>query len=854
MTDMKETDCSLEEFESELNNESDEDLMGFECFKYVNDYSPFKFNEKLIEKKCDKYFAFKICSNSTENLNQKNNNQNASSLIEEKINQKENNLKIDNKKEKNENNKNTSYNSYKNFYYKDFGNANQSDDDMREVEEGEMESEENDDENEEGELFEEDFQDFEDDMGIKNFDARKDSCIKTAVVNIIETYNKIKPNSFSLVNNNEEEEKEKEILTNPSEPKKNNGKDNVYNDLIVCKDDEIKIDNYIYTIIDLLGTGISGQTFKVFCKNDNKYYALKIIKNEPVLTKMSNYEYLIMKKLNDLDKNDQYHIIRSYNCFKFNNHLCIVNELMQKTLLEILKVNSSVGLSLTSIRFITKQILKAVEFIHNSDFIHTDLKPENILLSIQNENNVNTNNQASQNTDLITNKVLVKIADFGSAIMKKDIIRKEYIQSMYYRAPEVIIGLPLNEKVDVWSIACILIELYISTPIMPGTSSYDQLYKINTLIGECPQHLIEFSKKGYKYFIKDKETSYYRIKTPKEYYSEYPKDKPKEYYPIPEKMRNIDELINIKKDTIKSKNSRIKSLNNSSMSINSTNIKDELVAFIHLLKGMLQIDPSKRWSCKQCLKHPFITKEKLDKFISFELNEINQFMSNSVNFNNKSNIQNNHRSQMNKSFNNNYNINNFGGQLNYSFGNFNNNNLNFIKYFQNNPKNTNANNQNNAFPKNENYNQFNNNQNYNFNKNYTNYNNQKLNSSFSYNIYQRSFEPHPGIPQYFIPQNNFLMYNNMYYPNNFYYYNNNLYGKQNKSFYSVPHQNLNSSYNSSKGQNSSNNMLMFPNKQNFNRNKQFNKNEAFFKKNNVSNNFEESKTETNNNNNNNTKK
>ena len=94
---------------------------------------------------------------------------------------------------------------------------------MREVEEGEMESEENDDENEEGELFEEDFQDFEDDMGIKNFDARKDSCIKTAVVNIIETYNKIKPNSFSLVNNNEEEEKEKEILTNPSEPKKNNG-------------------------------------------------------------------------------------------------------------------------------------------------------------------------------------------------------------------------------------------------------------------------------------------------------------------------------------------------------------------------------------------------------------------------------------------------------------------------------------------------------------------------------------------------------------------------------------------------------------------------------------------------------
>ena len=50
MTDMKETESSLEEGDSELNNESDEDLMGFECFKFVNDYTPFKFNERLLEK------------------------------------------------------------------------------------------------------------------------------------------------------------------------------------------------------------------------------------------------------------------------------------------------------------------------------------------------------------------------------------------------------------------------------------------------------------------------------------------------------------------------------------------------------------------------------------------------------------------------------------------------------------------------------------------------------------------------------------------------------------------------------------------------------------------------------------
>ena len=736
------------------------------------------------------------------------------------------------------------------MYNQNNGYLGISTDDVREVEEYESEGE-----GEEGEEVEdeEDFQDFEDELGINKFTIRPDSCVKTAVVNIIETYNKIKPNFYTQVN----KEEEHIILTEPSEPTNNNGKDNKNNDLIVSKNDKIKNDKYIYTIIDLLGTGISGQTFKVFCQNDNKFYALKIIKNKDVFTKMSHYEYLIMKKLNENDKKDEYHIIRSYECFKYNNHLCIVNELMQKTLLDILKSNRSKGLSLTSIRFITKQILKAVDFIHNSDFVHTDLKPENILLSIENENNENNNNnikdKMSQNTDLINNKVLIKIADFGSACLKKQLIRKTYIQSMYYRAPEVIIGLPLNEKVDVWSIGCILIELYLSTPIMPGTCSYDQLYKINSLIGHCPQYMISHCKKRDKYFtnVNDKEAQapYYKIKSPKEYYKEYPKDKPKDFYVIPENLQNLDDLINVKRDTIKSKNSRLKSLNNSSLSINSSNIKDDLPAFIHLLKGMLQIDPNKRWSCRQCLKHPFVTREKLDKLILFE-NEINQFMSNSFNYNNKSHVQNNYRT-MNKSFN----INNLGNQLNYSFGNFNNNN--FMKFFPNNQRSSNPNDQNYVFlQKDNNFSAQNNNINYNNNYNNIN-NNQKLNSSFSYNMYQKNFFQNQGMPQYFMAPNYYPMYNNMNNNNNYYPYNNNSYiTPQNNSFGLQP-QNLNSSYNNNLNQNF--NLQNFQNMKNFKKNKQFNKNEFYFNKNNILNNLgnkmnkfstlEENKEENNNDNN-----
>ena len=842
MAELKETDSSLRESESELNNESEDNLMGFECFKFINDYTPFKFNERLLSKNKEKYFAFSICKDSSENMNIKKDNQNVSSFIEEKSNKKDNNIKMNIKKENLMNNNN----SYNQFYERTFPNLCDGLDDMREVDEGEIESEEN-NENEEGESeeFEEDFQDFEDDLGIRNFDIRNDSSIKIVVVNIIETYNKIKPNFYSLINNKQEEEKV--ILTDPSEPKVINGKDNINGDLIVRKYDEIKNDKNTYIIIDLLGTGISGQTFKALCQNDNKYYALKIIKSDnPMLTKACIEEYKILKKLNDLDKNNQYHIIHSYDSFVFNNHLCIVNELMQKTLLEILKANNSNGLSLTSIRFISRQILKAIDFIHSCKIIHTDLKPENILLSIQNENNnLNTTEEKSQNTELVDNKVLIKIADFGSACKPNELIRKQYIQSMYYRAPEVIIGLTLNEKVDVWSIGCILIELYLKTPILPGTSSYDQLYKINTLIGEYPQYLIDICRKRTKYFIKDKVSSYYRIKTPKEYYTEFPKDKPKDFYQIPEKMKSIDDLINVKKDTIKMKNSRMKSTGNSFMSVNSSNVKDDIVSFIHLLKCMLQIDPNKRWSCKKCLTHPFIKGGELVKFIRGEINDNNPYISNSFNYNNKSNIQNNYRSQINKSFNNNYNINNFGGKLNYSFGNFNNNNLNFRKIIQNNQRYSNSNNQINRIPENNKNNQYNINQKFNQNVNYNNYNNQKLNS-FSYNIYPNNFEQNQGMSQVNIFPINYPIQNYFYNPNSNIYYYNNPYNRQNKTFLGIPHQNLNSSYNNYNGPNY---IQDFQNRQNFDMNKQYNKNEFFFNKNNILNNIDENRKDNHYNNN-----
>lgn len=111
-------------------------------------------------------------------------------------------------------------------------------------------------------------------------------------------------------------------------------------------------------------------------------------------------------------------------------------------------------------------------------------------------------------------RVQIKLADFGTACTLNKINQQFYLQSLFYRAPEIIIGSgKRTEKIDVWSIGCILGELYLGTPIMPGNSSYDQLNKINILIGECPQEMIETCNRRDKFFIKDNINDNYRIKS-----------------------------------------------------------------------------------------------------------------------------------------------------------------------------------------------------------------------------------------------------------------------------------------------------------------------------------------------------
>nr|CAD7403913.1 unnamed protein product [Timema poppensis] len=121
------------------------------------------------------------------------------------------------------------------------------------------------------------------------------------------------------------------------------------------------------------------------------------------------------------------------------------------------------GLPPTRIKHLVFQILSGVDFLHSHRIIHRDLKPQNIL---------------------VTNTGIVKLADFGLAKTYDFEMRlTSVVVTLWYRAPEVLLGQPYATSVDIWACGCIMAELFRRAPLFNGSSEGDQLDKIFHVIG-----------------------------------------------------------------------------------------------------------------------------------------------------------------------------------------------------------------------------------------------------------------------------------------------------------------------------------------------------------------------------------
>ena len=161
-----------------------------------------------------------------------------------------------------------------------------------------------------------------------------------------------------------------------------------------------------------------------------------------------------------------------------------------------------------------------------------------------------------ENILMIINNNLIKIADFGTAKEipeYKNNSLTDYVCTRWYRAPECTLkSTNYNEKIDVWAIGCIMAELYTLKPLFPGIDEFDQLNKILKIVG-----------------------------TPE--YNEWP-----EGYALVQKL-----------------NIRLPNYNKSNLKQYVFNANDDAIDFLEFI---FQLNPDKRPSCSELLKHPYFTE------------------------------------------------------------------------------------------------------------------------------------------------------------------------------------------------------------------------------------------------------
>lgn len=210
-----------------------------------------------------------------------------------------------------------------------------------------------------------------------------------------------------------------------------------------------------YQLVQIIGCG----TFSDLWSAEDKYRNLaRATEQTPVYKKVAikmmqpqfgdygKQEALRLYQLNSFDRDDLNGIVKIYNTFYHQDRFCLVLELLEDSLEKL--IQSHYIFTLSDIREIGHQILNAIDFLHKNNYIHADLKPDNIVL---------TNESGGQRRK-------VKLIDFGNAFKTDEIYIYSYdnnyeLQSLQYRAPEVLLGLQIQNRMDLWSLGCIFAEM-----------------------------------------------------------------------------------------------------------------------------------------------------------------------------------------------------------------------------------------------------------------------------------------------------------------------------------------------------------------------------------------------------------
>ena len=234
-----------------------------------------------------------------------------------------------------------------------------------------------------------------------------------------------------------------------------------------------------YQVREVVGRGAYGVVVAALDTRTDKMVAIKKIQKafeHKIFAKRTLRELKILRLLSHDNVLQLFTILLPESREHFAD-IYIVCELVEGDLYSVIK--SSQPLERDHVKFILYQVLRGCKFVHSARILHRDIKPKNILISAKCE---------------------VKLCDFGLARLhfdggagQKTDNLTDYVATRWYRAPELLLGNEsYDDKIDVWSIGCVLAEMLLRKPFLMGSDWKNQLFLILDLLGKPRPESIGF--------------------------------------------------------------------------------------------------------------------------------------------------------------------------------------------------------------------------------------------------------------------------------------------------------------------------------------------------------------------------
>ncbi len=242
-----------------------------------------------------------------------------------------------------------------------------------------------------------------------------------------------------------------------------------------------------YECLSILGIGSYGAVFLASTTSMNStastmhQVALKVCKAKKEYFRQSVQENDILHY-----KGQTPHTVELLGSFLLNplQSVLVLNYLQGQSLRDYCEFDAKKGqpkwaLAIDDVSKIARQMFEALAALKERGIIHADLNPANIIYYEQ--------------------KKKAALTDFGLSIKETDPL-PDYIQTHYYRSPEVVLKVPYDASVDIWSLGCVLYEIYCGQILFPiqGTEEdkdrIQHMRMITTRIGLPPASMVAATK------------------------------------------------------------------------------------------------------------------------------------------------------------------------------------------------------------------------------------------------------------------------------------------------------------------------------------------------------------------------